>query len=230
MTLAALALAIALGAGAPPTVWVGSKSFTESVVLGELAAQLAASAGARVEHRAALGGTRVVWEALRRGDIDVYPDYTGTLWREILGEAPGDLAALRAALARHGIGATSSLGFEDTYAIGMRRDAAARLGVRRLSDLERFPHVRFGFTNEFLDRSDGWPALRARYRLPQQDVRGLDHDLAYRAIEEGAIDATDLYSTDAELRRGDLAVLEDDRHAFPEYLSLIHISEPTRPY
>jgi len=225
VTLAALALAIALGAeappAAPPTVRVGSKTFTESVVLGELAAQLAASAGARAEHRAALGGTRVVWEALRRGEIDVYPDYTGTLWREILGEAPRDLAALRAALAREGAGATASLGFEDNYAIGMRRDVAARLGVRRISDLERFPRLRFGFTNEFLDRSDGWPALRARYRLPQEDVRGLDHDLAYRAIEEGAIDTTDLYSTDAELRRRDLAVLEDDRRAFPVYQAVL---------
>jgi osmoprotectant transport system permease protein len=221
VTVLPLALAVALtggpSAGPAPLVRTGSKTFTESIVLGELAAQLAASSGARAEHRAALGGTRVVWEALRRGEIDAYPEYTGTLWRELLGEAPGDLAALRTALARLGLGATASLGFEDNYAIGMRRDVAARLGVQRISDLEMIPRLRLGFTNEFLDRSDGWPALRTRYRLPQVDVRGLDHDLAYRALEEGAIDATDLYSTDAELRRRDLAVLEDDRHAFPEY-------------
>jgi osmoprotectant transport system permease protein len=205
-----------------PQVRVGSKTFTESIVLGELATRLAASTGARAEHRAALGGTRVVWEALVRGEIDLYPEYTGTLAREILaGEALPrtgiDDAALRAALARRGIEMAGSLGFENTYAVGMREEVARRLGIRRISDLAAHPGLRLGFTNEFMDRSDGWPALRARYALPHADVRGLDHDLAYRALAAGEIDATDLYSTDADIRRYRLAILEDDRHVFPEY-------------
>jgi osmoprotectant transport system permease protein len=200
------------------TVQVASKTFTESVLLEELAAQLAGEAGARVARRSQLGGTRVLWEALRRGDVDLYPEYTGTLLREILaGERLPDVAALRSALAARGVGLTAPLGFEDTYAIGMRRARAAELGLRRLSDLARHPELRLAFTNEFLDRADGWPALRERYQLPQRKVSGLDHDLAYRALAAGEIDVTDLYSTDAEIRQYDLQVLEDDRHAFPEY-------------
>jgi osmoprotectant transport system permease protein len=225
------ALVLALVAGSPEgPVSVGSKSFTESVLLGEMAAQLAADAGVPARHERALGGTRILWEALRRGDVDVYPDYTGTLAREILGsEVPLDEAALRAALARHGVDMTRSLGFEDTYAIGVRRELAARLGLARISDLARHPELRVGLTNEFLDRADGWPALLAAYRLPQRDVRGLDHDLAYRAIERGEIDVTDVYTTDAQILRLDLLLLEDDRRVFPGYEAvLVHRADLAR--
>lgn len=187
-------------------------------MLGELATQLAASTGAPAQHRPALGGTRILWEALQGGEVDLYPDYTGTLAREILaGEgAPADEAALRAALARHGVALGRPLGFENGYAIGVRRDKAAALGLARLSDLARHPEVRLGLTNEFLDRADGWPALRARYGLAAAP-RGLDHDLAYRALAAGELDATDVYTTDPEVRRLDLLLLEDDRHAFGRY-------------
>jgi osmoprotectant transport system permease protein len=219
-----VALAVLLAAA--PAVRVGSKEFTESIVLGELAAQLAASAGASVEHRRALGGTRVLWEALVRGDVDVYADYTGTLAREILAaEGPMDDAALRAALAARGIALTRSLGFEDRYALAMRRADAARLGIARLSDLARHPELKIGLTNEFMDRADGWPLLRERYALPQHDVRGLQHDLAYRALAAGAVDVTDVYTTDPEIRRLDLAVLGDDRRAFPEYAAVLVLRE-----
>ncbi len=229
-------LLLALGAGPPAKpVRIGSKAFVESEVLGELGRQVVQAGGVPAEHRRALGGTRVLWEALLRGELDAYPDYTGTVAKEIIGgaEARGGRASpgppgtkspgiddLRSALAPKGIGITGSLGFEDTYAIGMRPEVARRLGVRTVSDLARHPELRLGFTNEFLDRADGWPALRDRYRLPQREVRGLDHDVAYRALAEGSIDATDLYSTDAEIRRQGLVVLEDDRHAFPEYLAV----------
>ena len=109
------------------------------------------------------------------------------------------------------------LGFDDTYAIGMKKARAQALGVRTLSDLRRHPELRFGFSNEFMDRKDGWPGLRERYRLPQTDVRGLDHDLAYRGLEAGKIDATDLYSTDAEISYYGLSVLADDLGYFPSY-------------
>ena len=220
---AALALVLAAGpAAAAETVRIGSKAFSESIVLGEAAAQLARAAGARAEHRRALGGTRVLWEALRGGDVDLYPDYTGTLAREILAtDAPLGEEALRAALAARGVGMTRSLGFEDKYALGVRRDVAARLGLARISDLARHPALRLGFTNEFMDRGDGWPALRERYGLPHRGVRGLDHDLAYRAVSEGAIDVTDVYTTDPEIRRLDLVLLEDDRRVFPEYHAVL---------
>jgi osmoprotectant transport system permease protein len=216
--VSAALLALLLGAGPPTPVQVGSKAFVESEVLGDLARQLLAAEGVPAEHRRSLGGTRVLWEALLRGELDVYPEYTGTISKEILGGAAGPAVAdLRAALRPRGVDLTSSLGFEDTYALGMRPEVARRLGVRRISDLAKHPEIRLGFTSEFLDRADGWPALRDRYRLPQGEVRGLDHDVAYRALAAGQIDVTDLYSTDAEIRRQGLVVLEDDRHVFPEY-------------
>lgn len=220
---AALALLAASAAHASPEpVRVGSKAFTESVVLGELAAQAASSTGAPASHRRALGGTRVLWEALRRGEIDLYPDYTGTLEREILREgAPLDEGALRAALEARGVAVSRSLGFEDRYAIGVRRDVAARLGLSRISDLARHPELRLGFTNEFMDRADGWPALRARYRLEERGVRGLDHDLAYRALASGEIDATDVYTTDPDVLSLDLVLLDDDLRAFPRYEAVL---------
>jgi len=219
---AALLLAAAASrAETPPArtrVVIGSKTFTESVILGELASALARESGAEVVHRVGLGGTRVLWDALLQGEIDLYPEYTGTLEYEILaGQGIHGEAALRAALAARGLRMGPSLGFEDGYALGMKAQDARRLGIRTLSDLRRHPELRFGFTNEFMDRADGWPALRARYRLPQRDVRGLDHDLAYRGLDAGTLDVTDLYSTDADIRYYRLAVLEDDLHHFPAY-------------
>jgi len=220
--IAAAVVALSLAAPAAGPVRVASKKFTESVLLGEMAAQVIASEGVEVERRHELGGTRILWEALLRGDVDVYPEYTGTLVREVLaGEGLAGEEALRAALAARGVTLLGSLGFEDTYAVGMRRAVAERLGIRRISDLAGRPELRLAFTNEFMDRADGWPALRERYRLPHREVRGLDHDVAYRALAAGEVDAIDVYSTDAEIRRWDVRVLEDDRRVFPEYVALL---------
>lgn len=218
---AALLAGLLAAAGPAAPVRVASKKFTESVVLGELAALLLEDAGVRVERRAELGGTRVVWEALLRGEVDVYPEYTGTIAVELLPGAAADPAGLARALEARGVEATRSLGFEDSYAVGMRRERAAALGIRRISELARHPELRVAFTEEFMDRADGWPALRDRYRLPHRGVRGLDHDIAYRALAAGEIDATDVYTTDAEILRYDLVTLEDDRGAFPEYEAVL---------
>jgi osmoprotectant transport system permease protein len=206
------------GGSAAQEITVGSKSFTENVILGEIAAGLARSGGAMAVHRRELGGTQVLWNALRRGEIDLYPEYTGTIREEILaGRTVVDDAALRAALAEQGIRVSAPLGFNNTYALGMKEPAAEELGIRTVSDLRNHAALRFGFSNEFMDRGDGWPRLRDRYRLPQRDVRGLDHDLAYRGLESGAIDVTDLYATDAEIQYYGLRVLEDDLSHFPAY-------------
>jgi osmoprotectant transport system permease protein len=160
----------------------------------------------------------VLWEALKRGELDVYPEYTGTLRQELFA-ARGlrDDAALREALAAEELRMSASIGFNNTYALGMKEAEAERLGIRRISDLRAHPELRLGFSNEFMDRGDGWPSLRDRYQLPQQEVRGLDHDLAYQGLESGAIQVTDLYSTDAEIAAYGLRVLEDDLKHFPAY-------------
>ncbi|HEY1584771.1 MAG TPA: glycine betaine ABC transporter substrate-binding protein, partial [Polyangia bacterium] len=179
--------AVALGAGAcheeRPLV-VGSKKFTESVLLGELATILLADGGVPVRHEAQLGGTRVLWDALVAGRIDAYPEYTGTLCQEIL-RSPCDRASIDRALAARHLVMTPSLGFADGYALAANRDVATRGRLRSISDLAAHPELRLGFSEEFLARGDGWPALRARYRLPQADVRGLDHDLAWRGLAGG---------------------------------------------
>ena len=217
VALSLLALAAACGHAAP--VRIGSKQFTESVILGELARATAAQAGVAAVHRRELGGTSILWAALRHGDIDVYPEYTGTLTHELLRDMPPDagVPALRARLRPLGIGITDSLGFSNTYAIGMLDRRAQQLGIARLSGLAAHLQLRLGFSNEFMDRGDGWPGLRRRYRLPQTQVRGLDHALAYRALASGAVDAIDLYSTDAEIPYYHLRTLDDDLHYFPRY-------------
>lgn len=203
-------------------VSVGSKKFTESVILGEIIYRLAGSSGAPAVHRRELGGTRLLWKALLKGDIDVYPEYTGTIREEILaGGDIGDSDGMAGMLRERGILMTRSLGFSNTYIIGMREDRAAQLNIKKISDLRLHPRLRFGFSNEFMDRGDGWPSLKKHYRLPQADVRGLDHDIAYRGLEKGTIDAIDLYSTDAEIRYYGLRRLIDDWNHFPDYEAVI---------
>jgi len=214
-------LLLPLGGHAAEVV-VASKVFTESVILGELATQLIRDAGYRASHRRELGGTRVLWSALTRGDIACYPEYTGTLRAEIFaGESLDDDAQLRRALWNEGIWASEPLGFNNTYVLGMRRERARELEISRISQLAAHTQLVLGFSNEFLRRADGWPGLRKTYGLRHQSVRGLDHDLAYRAVASGAIDVTDLYSTDAEIAHYDLIALEDEAGFFPDYEALI---------
>jgi osmoprotectant transport system permease protein len=207
---------------AQDAVVVGSKSFTESVIVGELATLVLRASAVPVKHRRELGGTRILFGALEAGEIDVYGEYTGTLTEEILAdESVHSTAEIRAALATRGIAMTEPLGFDNTYAIGVRAEVAEDLGLRTISDMAAHPDLRLGLTNEFLDRGDGWPGLRQRYGLPQGEVRGLDHDLAYKAIGANRLDAKDVYTTDAEIAAYDLVVLEDDRSYFPRYEAVL---------
>ena len=212
-----LTIVIATPAFAAEPLRVGSKAFTESVILGELATQLGNNAGIPTIHRSQLGGTRVVWQALLAGQIDIYPEYTGTIIEELIPGTPGDAAAIEAALRQRGIGMTRALGFNDTYALGVPEAVARQLNLHSISDLREHASLRFGFSNEFLNRKDGWPVVKTVYTLPQTNVTGLDHDLAYRAVSSGSIDVIDLYSTDAEIDYYHLRVLDDDRHVFPAY-------------
>lgn len=221
-SLLACLLVAVLVAGARPaaaaTVTIGSKDFTESVVLGEVARLAALERGVDARHRRSLGGTSILWRALLEGEIDAYPEYTGTIGHELLRDLPRDagIGELRARLRALGIGIGEPLGFDNGYAIGMREETAARLGIADISDLAAHPSLHIALSNEFMDRADGWPGLKAAYGLPMEP-RGMDHALAYRALASGAIDATDLYGTDAEIAYYDLRVLNDDRRYFPRY-------------
>jgi len=199
-------------------VVIGSKKFTESYVLDEIAKRQLSDAGISVEHRQGMGGTIILWEALRNGQIDAYPEYTGTIIQEILKRnEPGRADFVENELGKVGIGMTKPLGFNNTYALVMRRDRANALGIRTISDIRKRPDLKFGLTHEFLDRQDGWRPLATAYQLNSRDVIGIDHALGYEALRNGQIDVKDAYSTDAKIAQFDLVVLEDDQEFFPRY-------------
>lgn len=218
LPLATFVLSIAIVANAQQQVTVGSKKFTESYVLGEIAKGLLSRSGFAVEHKQGMGGTIILWQALKGGGIDAYPEYTGTISEEILKlkqHAGSD--ELKTELAKQGIGMTGELGFNNTYALVMTKDRAAQMGIAKISDLKSHPDLKVGVSHEFLERKDGWKPLSERYRLSIADIRGIDHTLAYSAIKSGSIDLTDAYSTDAKIAEDNLLVLEDDLGYFPQY-------------
>ena len=195
---------------------VGSKRFTESYILGEIVAQTARQTGAEVAHRQGLGGTAILFEAIKTGAIDVYPDYTGTIALELLQSEAADLDTLNRGLRPLGLGVAVKFGFNNTYALALSESEAQRLDVSSVSDLAEQPQLRFGLSHEFLERNDGWLGLKRSYELPQSP-KGLDHGLAFEAIASGQIDVMDVYSTDAKIARYGLRVLNDDKRYFPVY-------------
>jgi osmoprotectant transport system permease protein len=212
-----LIFGLSVGAQAQRIV-VGSKKFTESYVLGEIAKTTLQNAGFAAEVRPGMGGTIILWQALQGGEITLYPEYTGTIDEEILKtKQPLSTDQMGALLRQRGVGMTGELGFNNTYALVMRRDRAAKLGIGKISDLRNHPDLSPGLTHEFLDRQDGWAPLSARYGLQMRNVRGIDHALGYAALANGSIDLKDAYSTDARIAENDLVVLDDDLHFFPQY-------------
>ncbi len=206
------------------TIKIASKKFTESVILGEVISEYLKSKGFSVKHVRELGGTRLVWNALEAGEIDIYVEYSGTLKQEILQTTQGDFDTLKAATHLKGIELLPSLGFNDTYAIGMKKSRAEELKVTKISDLKNLK-LTAGLSNEFVQRKDGWGGLKKQYGLESITTRGIDHDIAYKALNEGQSDLTDLYSTDPEIQKYDLVVLEDDQQFFPVYNAHIVVRE-----
>lgn len=211
------------GAAADGVIRVGSKSFTESYILAEVAAQIIEQVGeARAERRVGLGGTGVTQRAIESGAIDLYPEYTGTLAHVILKDRSlRTVEAIRARLVPRGLTIGDSLGFANTYALAVREDRGARLGLRTISDLARHPELRAAFSSGFLEREDGWPGLRAHYGLALHRVGVMEHALTYRAIASGDVEVMDVFSTDGQLERLRLRLLEDDRRFFPDYSAVL---------
>jgi osmoprotectant transport system permease protein len=221
---AGLAFLLALQATAPAPVVVASKPFGESYLLAEIFARLLEARGFGVERRSGLGATEIAFRALREGAIDVYPEYTGTGLLAILGEPPApDPREVFARVSREfrerwGVRWLPPLGFENTYAIAVRRETAERLRLATLSDLARMGRtLRAGLTPDFIGRPDGLPGLARAYGLRFREVRALLPAVKYQALAAGEVDVIDGYSTDGLIERYDLVVLEDDRRFFPPY-------------
>jgi len=220
----ALLLCLGCGSGAPASgrqspLRIGSKRFTESYILAEIAAHATEVAGeTEPQLSLGLGGTAIVFEALVGGSIDVYPEYTGTIAEVVFHLPPGTSRdELTKRLAEKGLALTAPLGFSNTYALAVRATAPGVQEVRRISDLGHASGLRIGLSPEFIGRSDGWPGVATAYAFPTLAPRSVDHGLAYEALGRGDLDVIDVYSTDAKIPRLGLRLLEDDRHFFPPY-------------
>ena len=231
---AALGLAgIGCGARGERPLRIGSKNFTEQVLLGELAAGVLEAAGVRVDRRLDLGGTFVCHRALAAGELDLYPEYTGTAYTAILAHPPvSDPAEVRAAVEReypgrfHAVWAPP-LGFENTFALVMRGSQASELGIASISDLaQKGGGLRPGFGYEFLERADGFPGLAKAYGLQfRERPAEMDLGLLYAALDQRKVDVVAGNSTDGLIAAMKLAVLRDDRRYFPPYEAAFVVRE-----
>jgi len=221
--LAALAMLLwpAFGHAAEPIV-IGGKVFTESYILGEIAAQsIETQSKVPVQRRLGMGNTGILFEALKSGAIDVYPDYTGTLAEAILKQPKlRSVEEISRALGPIGLVISGSLGFNDTYAIAVTDSFATEHQLRTIGDLARVQSsVRAAFSYEFMDRRDGYSGMVDSYKLKfdTSKVNRMEHGLSFQAIADGAVDVIDVYSTDAKIKKFNLRLLEDDRGYFPVY-------------
>lgn len=217
LAIAGLVLYAPLGGA---QIAVGSKNFTEGYVLAEVMSQLLEARGLAVERRFGFGGTMICFEALVNGEIQVYPEYTGTLREAVYkGEVGTGASELETRLAKDGLETLSSLGFNNSYAVAVKRELARRHDLKTIGDLAKLPGLQVAVSHEFREREDGWNGLKQRYGLAH-DSAGIEHGLAYQALAEGKIDVTDAYTTDGDLLRYDLVVLEDNLKYFPAYLAV----------
>ena len=234
MTVIAIALPLIAGAqtGADQNkIVVASKPFGESFILAEMFSQLLEARGFQVERRPGMGATEVAFAALRTNGIDVYPEYTGTGLLAILhAESVSDPSAVfgtvsREFLTRFKVRWLPPLGFENTYAIAVRRQTAEQYKLKTLSDLSAVSSkLSAGLTADFIGRKDGLPGLQKAYGLSFSQVRPLAQAVKYQALATGAVDVIDGYSTDGLIARYDLVVLDDDRRFFPPYQAAAIVS------
>jgi osmoprotectant transport system permease protein len=202
---------------------VASKRFTESYLLAEIISQtLETKAAAKVERKPGLGNTAILFSALQQGSIDIYPEYVGTITKEILKvDEKLTIEQINQRLAFLGLKAEFLLGFNNSYAFAMRAEKAQQLNITSIGDLINHPQLRFGLSHEFLGRKDGWPAIRQAYELTHSNTLGLDHGLSYKALEKGQVDVIDAYTTDAALSNSSLVLLEDSKGFFPTYEAIL---------
>jgi osmoprotectant transport system permease protein len=231
MRFSALAALMLAASASPPDqssrprpIVVASKPFGESYLLAEMFAQLLEARGYSVQRRPGLGATEIAFQALRTNAIDVYPEYTGTGLLAILGErpSPDPRQVFRQVSTefrrRYGARWLPPLGFQNTYAISVRKETARHYGLSTLSDLARVSRrLKAGLTPDFIGRPDGLPGIQKAYNIGFREVRALLPAVKYQALASGEVDVIDGYSTDGFIARYDLVVLEDDLRFFPPY-------------
>jgi len=205
---------------------IGSKEFTEQLILAELLAQLIeAKTELKVERKTGLGGTLICFGALEKGEIDLYPEYTGTGLKAILkheenitdSEEVYELVKKKF-MAEYNLEWLKSFGFNNTYALAMRKEHADSLGISKISDFLAHSELACGFTAEFNERDDGYPGLVRHYGFRfESDPKDLDPGLMYKAVKEKEVDVISAFATDGRIQAYNLKVLDDDKKFFPPY-------------
>lgn len=198
-------------------VTVGAKKFTENYIVGEIVSQFLENEGITVNRKFGMGGTMVAYNALISGEIQVYPEYTGTIRQAIFHNKEVQLE-------KDGIEMLPALGFDNSYCLVMKRSKAQELGIKTISDLILFPRLTGAFSLEFQAREDGWNELKKLYSL-QNKVRSIEIPLTYQAVNEGRVDFAEAYTTEPLLQKLDLQILEDDRSYFPKYEAVLLVQK-----
>jgi len=210
-------------AGKGGEITIGSKNFTENVLLAHMMADLIEDkTDIAVKRQVNLGGSNVAWTALENNDIQLYPDYTGTIvanyYQEKTGTSEESLAKTRELVKEDGLAFLEPFGINNTYTLAVSQKTAETYNLKTFSDLAKVSgDMVLGVEFEFLDREDGYPGIKKLYGMNFKQTKGMDHGIMYRSIEEGESDVTNAYATDAQIKVHNLVILEDDKQFFPPY-------------
>lgn len=228
-----IALCACSSGGNEKLITIGSKNFTDNIVLAHLMADIIEEkTDIRVERKVNLGGSNIAWEALKSDEIQLYPDYTGTIVANYYQHETGTSEETRELavelVIEDGLVLTESLGPNNTYTLAVTKETAEKYDLKTFSDLaEIAAELTLGCEFEFKDRDDGYPGLQEVYGMNFKDVVGMDHGIMYTSIDEGSVDVIDAYATDGQLVVFDLIILEDDKEFFPPYDAVPLIRQDT---
>lgn len=216
-------LAVSPSLSQSKSVTVGSKKFTENYIVAEIFSQLLEEQGYQVTRKFGMGGTMVAYSALKNHEIDIYPEYTGTLAIAVLKLGNSQFENLNQHLQSEGLKMLRPLGFDNSYCAIMRKQQAQELNIESISDLKNYPKLVAAFSFEFQEREDGWPALKQVYQL-KNPVKGLEVPLTYQALKNKRVDVAEAYSTEPLIEKYQFKVLKDDKNFFPKYsaVALVH--------
>lgn len=205
------------------TITIGSKNFTENILLAHIMADVIENDGnLKVIRKVNLGGSNVAWKALLNNDIQLYPDYTGTItanyYQAKTGNSQETLAKTRELVKQDKLVFSSPFGFNNTYTLAVTKQTAEKYNLKSFSDLTKVSKdLVLGCDFEFIDRPDGYPGLQKIYGMTFKDVKGMDHGISYRSIVEKQVDVVNAFSTDGQISINGLVILEDDKSFFPPY-------------
>ncbi|CAM2916700.1 glycine betaine ABC transporter substrate-binding protein [Paenibacillus sediminis] len=228
MTLAAVLFVLLTGCGSSKegskgTITIGSKNFTENIILAHMMADVIEhDTDLKVVRKVNLGGSNVAWKALLNNDIQMYPDYTGTItsnyYQEKTGTSEETLNKTKELLKRDKLEFVNKFGFNNTYTLAVSKETADKYQLKTFSDLVKVSKdLSLGCEFEFKDRPDGYLGLQKDYGMNFKDVIGMDHGIMYRSLTDKKVDVIDAFSTDGQIKINNLVILKDDKASFPPY-------------